>query len=447
MAELQVDIEESRLGATEMIRQIVGIFSHREFTLDGPNAELAARQLVSNQTNIHKEVISIAFMNVAKGRSKWLVPFHAELNNFIDRLALESRYEIKNTDTAALVRSNFAPVLRTEDSSTINEIWSRSPISAVEKGEVLVASYLRATREIVIDGRPQPLPDLGKRIDFAIARIEAVWIADTSSSETAYGIHSAAEEMITAAREKYAATAVALEENFETIRRQNAKLNEQTKLILRKTAELESSVNKSAVQVDALREDFVAKYDATETATKAFMEAVRTEANFEGLKAHWNDRAKASFQAFAGSAAVLIILLALLPGYLIVNSDQIITFMRHLADVATVDVGPDPSAATLTVATISRLLIVTIPVALYFWAIKLVVRFNMRSMMLMDDARQRSTMLETYYRMIEKSAATREDRALVLQALMRPAPGHGPDTVEPPSFTEVIDKAIGRQGT
>jgi hypothetical protein len=82
--------------------------------------------------------------------------------------------------------------------------------------------------------------------------------------------------------------------------------------------------------------------------------------------------------------------------------------------------------------------------ALYFWLIKLVVRFNMRSMLLMDDARQRATMLETYYRMIEKGAATNEDRALVLQALMRPAPGHGPDSVEPPNFTDVIEKAMGR---
>ncbi len=253
--------------------------------------------------------------------------------------------------------------------------------------------------------------------------------------------------MIIAAREKYAATVVALEQNFETIRRQNIKLDEQTKLILQKTAELDSLVESSVVQVDALREDFVAKHESTEVAAKAFMESVRSEANFEGLKIHWSGRARSAAWSFGLSGLLIGLLLVAFPAYLIWNSDHIITFMRHLADVATVDVGPNPSAATLTVATISRLLIVTIPVALYFWAIKLVVRFNMRSMMLMDDARQRSTMLETYYRMIEKSAATREDRALVLQALMRPAPGHGPDTVEPPSFTEVIDKAIGRQGT
>ncbi|MER9757562.1 DUF6161 domain-containing protein [Mesorhizobium sp. M0166] len=98
----------------------------------------------------------------------------------------------------------------------------------------------------------------------------------------------------------------------------------------------------------------------------------------------------------------------------------------------------------MTVATVSRLVVVTIPLALYFWLIRLVVRFNMRSMLLMDDARQRATIIETYYKMIEQQAATKEDRALILQALCRPPPGHGSDSIEPPNFTEVIDKAIGK---
>lgn len=47
-------------------------------------------------------------------------------------------------------------------------------------------------------------------------------------------------------------------------------------------------------------------------------------------------------------------------------------------------------------------------------------------------------------KMIEQSGATVEDRALILQALCRPALGHGGDSVDPPNFTEVIDKAMGR---
>jgi hypothetical protein len=447
MAEAQAEIEEHRLGPVETIRRIMEIFSRTEIALDGPNAELAADQMISNQTPTHKIVLSIAFTNLKDRRSRWISSYHNEFDNFIDRLSAGNRYNRSVKPNAARVYSDVTPVLRNDDAITLTDIWKFSSLTESDKAEITIACYLRATRTVMIDNRPQPLPDLGKRLDFAIARIEAVWIADNASSETASGINNAAEEMIVAARDKYAATAVAIEENFETIRRQNIKLDEQTKLMLQKTAELDSLVRNSTDQVGELRKEFVANYDSTEAAAQAFMESVRSEANFEGLKIHWNGRARSAAWSFGLSGLLIGTLLVAFPSYLIWNSDQIITFMRHLADVATVDVGPNPSAATLTVATISRLLIVTIPVALYFWAIKLVVRFNMRSMMLMDDARQRSTMLETYYRMIEKSAATREDRALVLQALMRPAPGHGPDTVEPPSFTEVIDKAIGRQGS
>ena len=126
------------------------------------------------------------------------------------------------------------------------------------------------------------------------------------------------------------------------------------------------------------------------------------------------------------------------------ESTTILQFAKQFADAATVDVGDNPGAVAMAVSVISRLVVIAVPLALYFWLIRLVGRFNMRSMLLMDDARQRATMLETYYKMIERSAATVKDRALVLQALMRPAPGHGPDTVEPPNFTEVIDKAMDK---
>lgn len=103
---------------------------------------------------------------------------------------------------------------------------------------------------------------------------------------------------------------------------------------------------------------------------------------------------------------------------------------------------PTPSDAQITIAAIGRLVIVTVPVFLYIWAIRLVVRFNSRSLMLLDDARLRLTMLDTYFHLIKKEGAAKEDRALVLNALFRPAPGHG-DNVEPPNFTELVTKAMG----
>ena len=186
------------------------------------------------------------------------------------------------------------------------------------------------------------------------------------------------------------------------------------------------------------------KFGAADLKAHAFMDSVRAKANFEDLKIHWVDRANSAWWALNSSWAVLLVLLVVVPIAAVYESTTILQFAKQFADAATVDIGNDPSAVAIAVSTISRLVVITVPLALYFWLIRLVVRFNMRSMLLMDDARQRATMLETYYKMIERSAATVKDRALVLQALMRPAPGHGSDTVEPPNFTEVAYRAMGK---
>lgn len=75
--------------------------------------------------------------------------------------------------------------------------------------------------------------------------------------------------------------------------------------------------------------------------------------------------------------------------------ETVIALLKHLTEAAGVDVANQQNPVVLTIATISRLGIVTIPLALYFWLIKLVVRFNIRSMLLMDDAGQRATIIET----------------------------------------------------
>ncbi|WP_181181392.1 hypothetical protein, partial [Mesorhizobium sp. B1-1-5] len=83
----------------------------------------------------------------------------------------------------------------------------------------------------------------------------------------------------------------------------------------------------------------------------------------------------------------------------------------------------------------------------YLWVLKAVMRFFMRSMLLMDDARQRETMLDTYILLTEKGKADERDRPLILWALFRQTPGHGPDGIEPPDFTEVINAGFNRGKT
>jgi hypothetical protein len=93
-------------------------------------------------------------------------------------------------------------------------------------------------------------------------------------------------------------------------------------------------------------------------------------------------------------------------------------------------------AATLIV--FGRLLLIGVPIGFVVWAIKLIVRYNNRSLLLMDDASQRITMLNTYLFLVKQGAATLQDRGALLEAMFRRAPGHGPETIDPPSMTDIM---------
>ncbi len=249
---------------------------------------------------------------------------------------------------------------------------------------------------------------------------------------------------IDALRQTYANSTSAIEADVASLADRTNQALEAAKIASDKATAFEGRADELIADVDARSTDISEKFDASNNKVEAFMEAVRTQANFEDLKIHWVNRGRTAAEAWFWSGTVLLVLLVVVPGFAIYDSEIVVAFMKKLVDAAAINIGPNPDAVTITVATISRLVVITIPLALYFWLIRLVVRYNMRSMLLMDDARQRATMLETYYRMIERSAATVEDRALVLQALMRPAPGHESDSIDPPNFSEVVEKAMGR---
>ncbi|MEI9410945.1 DUF6161 domain-containing protein [Mesorhizobium sp. Ld1326N3] len=201
-------------------------------------------------------------------------------------------------------------------------------------------------------------------------------------------------------------------------------------------------------RIDSFQVDIEAKTQDAQDKLDSFLDAARARTAYQHIVKYWDDRANASWWALVLSSLVLAVLLVALPAFAVYENDVVVTLLKHLTDATSVPVGTtEPNAVVLTVATVSRLVVITIPLALYFWLIKLVVRFNMRSMLLMDDARQRSTIIETYYKMIEQQAATKEDRAMILQALCRPPPGHGGDSVDPPSLTDVVEKAVGKSVT
>ncbi|AZO75340.1 MULTISPECIES: DUF6161 domain-containing protein [unclassified Mesorhizobium] len=169
--------------------------------------------------------------------------------------------------------------------------------------------------------------------------------------------------------------------------------------------------------------------------------AIREEWKLDRARLNWNDRFTEARTGFR-TACVL------LAAYLLVTC--VIAYSFGPAAVASVnhfDLGlfvSGGSVGTAIAHQLSRLVVFSVPIFVYLWLLKTVIRYFMRSLLLMDDARQRETMLDTYLLLTEKGRADERDRPLILWALFRQTPGHGPDGIEPPDFTEVINAGLNR---
>ncbi|WP_117196397.1 hypothetical protein [Rhizobium terrae] len=184
--------------------------------------------------------------------------------------------------------------------------------------------------------------------------------------------------------------------------------------------------------VSAARIDIVSLQAQLE-AEKAFM---REQVGLSETRHLWEHRSKQASLGYMVSLAALLIILIGLPIATIVFREEIFALVREVEALQ-----PQPAQGTTfaaTFITISRLLMISVPVGFVVWAIRLIVRFNTRSMLLMDDAQQRVTILNTYLFLIKREAATIQDRGALLEAMFRRAPGHGPETIEPQNLTDVM---------
>lgn len=149
------------------------------------------------------------------------------------------------------------------------------------------------------------------------------------------------------------------------------------------------------------------------------------------LSVLWDKRAASAARDAIISAFVLFMTIAISISIIIYYSPTIskiielpssITYKEH----------------TLFALQVSRALIIAVPIILLFWAIKLIIKYFMRSLLLLDDANQRKTIMDTYLSMVKEDEANQKAFPLIMWALCRQVPGHGPDGIEPPDFTEVI---------
>lgn len=179
---------------------------------------------------------------------------------------------------------------------------------------------------------------------------------------------------------------------------------------------------------------------------EGYKEGLRKEMGLDRVRRLWLYRARWAAGAFWASALVLGVLIIGPAALIWFNREELrrwlFEFFRPPVGATTIPASPpiaDPTIIQNAFEALPYLVLISLPIFLLIWLIRLVVRFNMRSMILQDDARQRHTILNTYLHLVEKGPADRpEALAIVLEALFRRTPGHGPETIEPPNLTDII---------
>lgn len=196
-----------------------------------------------------------------------------------------------------------------------------------------------------------------------------------------------------------------------------------------------SRADAAEARLDALN----ASLSLTDENLAAFKKAAEERAGQSQSRQHWSRRVMINSVGFGLSLALILFFLIVVPVLGFVYSPDILLFLKSVNSEINSELGTSPNAAQVTMAAVNRLLLVGAPVALYFWLVRILVRYNSMALALMDDAHQRRTMIDTYIHLIEHQVARTEDRAILLNAIFRASPGQGND-VEPPSFVDLIDR-------
>ncbi|TDX88462.1 hypothetical protein EDE05_102439 [Neorhizobium sp. R1-B] len=235
---------------------------------------------------------------------------------------------------------------------------------------------------------------------------------------------------------------------------------------------IDHTIDEAQVEIDALRADFHSDIEKRREELQNFETTTREQLKLESVRRSWAGRFEEARLAFGIACGLLLAYLVITIG---VAAHWGIPIVQALASIeqkavadaqgvaitpATAQAGsaapaaPPPiptfaipkedSVAIAIIHQFGRLIVFSVPVFVWLWAGRALMRYFMRSMLLMDDARQRQTMLDTYFLLSEKGRADERDRPLVLWALFRQTPGHGPDGIEPPDFTEVINAGLKR---
>jgi hypothetical protein len=200
-------------------------------------------------------------------------------------------------------------------------------------------------------------------------------------------------------------------------------------------------LNASAIEIDNRSNKALDAIVQFESKLAGTTKSISERWKLNQARLNWNRRYR---EARTGFMISIVILAGFLCSTIVTAIFFAPAIISSINDLDMLPLEGGDSASIALAHQISRIIVFTVPFIVYFWMIKASMRFFMRSMLLMDDARQRETMLDTYFLLTEEGKADEQDRPLILWALFRQTPGHGPDGIEPPDFTQVINAGLMR---
>ncbi|RAX42416.1 DUF6161 domain-containing protein [Rhizobium tropici] len=225
-------------------------------------------------------------------------------------------------------------------------------------------------------------------------------------------------------------------ENIIQLQERDAELRQRNEDFDKTYAQQTKNIEAADMLLSALEK----RVSNTEANYTTFSAAIERKYAISATRDYWSKQAKKTGEAFWYSVFILAVLLVAVPIALISRHTEVLGALQDVLITPIDNLKPDATLAQISLASINRLILIILPVALLIWFVRLLVRFATRSLALMDDAQLRQAMMDTFLRLDVDSNLSQDERNVMLNALYRPGPGQSPDVPDFPNVIELINK-------
>jgi hypothetical protein len=415
--------------------ELVNLLNNERRSFTGDGAEIRARQTADSQLRIYLDLLQLA-ANISwrpsMGTGGGSIA-RASAKNLRDRLEPIFREKIKVTEelTGVFLISAPFPVI---DEGQYRAWKTREVVGNPGTQEEALRSSAFITASVIYEGLERnaierAAPDsvesdvLAAMYRYSGMKVWRKMLAEDRSPLSSEFAQLAAES------ESLAKAAGAEREQYKsTVTEINARLQ----LANESSDKLTIAVAEASERLENMEQSAEKRLEALERSLRAEME-------LNTMRELWKERAeqaRRSLRISLGTVVAMGLAAAFVVWYF---GSTILNFVTPF-NLRTLLL--NTSVAGAVSQQIGRVVLVSVPIVIYFWIMKIVVRILIRSLLLMDDARQRQTIMDSYF-LLTKEGKT-DDRAMpmMLWALFRQIPGHGPDGIEPPDFTEAINAGL-----